>query len=161
MCLQAARQLEFFRGRTTSGPNTDSLADALAIVQHHDAVTGTEKQHVANDYAKRLAIGYTEVPIFLLSTCLMYIKTYGIIIFMWSDINAAFILLMKAEALVASSLACLVESTDSMECGNPMTKFQQVRNLFLEFVNWLCSITWLELLLTSSHPHIYLYFCYL
>ncbi|KAM1075568.1 hypothetical protein COP2_023797 [Malus domestica] len=56
----AARQLEFFIGRTDSGPNTDSLADALAIAQHHDAVTGTEKQHVANDYAKRLAIGYTE-----------------------------------------------------------------------------------------------------
>nr|BET03731.1 alpha-mannosidase [Allium cepa] len=56
----AARQLEFFRGRNGDGPTTDSLADALAIAQHHDAVTGTEKQHVANDYAKRLAIGYTE-----------------------------------------------------------------------------------------------------
>ncbi|XP_011083026.1 probable alpha-mannosidase At5g13980 [Sesamum indicum] len=56
----AARQLEFFRGRSKSGPTTDSLADALAIAQHHDAVTGTEKQHVANDYAKRLSIGYKE-----------------------------------------------------------------------------------------------------
>ena len=58
---QAARQLEFFRGRSNSGPNTDTLADALAIAQHHDAVSGTEKQHVANDYAKRLSIGYVEV----------------------------------------------------------------------------------------------------
>ncbi|XP_024023141.1 probable alpha-mannosidase At5g13980 isoform X2 [Morus notabilis] len=56
----AARQLEFFRGRSKSGPNTDSLADALAIAQHHDAVSGTSKQHVANDYVKRLSIGYTE-----------------------------------------------------------------------------------------------------
>lgn len=56
----AARQLEVFRGRKSSGPNTDSLADALAIAQHHDAVTGTEKQHVANDYSKRLSIGYKE-----------------------------------------------------------------------------------------------------
>ncbi|CAA3008839.1 probable alpha-mannosidase At5g13980 isoform X1 [Olea europaea subsp. europaea] len=55
----AARQLEFFRGRIT-GRTTDSLADALAIAQHHDAVTGTEKQHVADDYAKRLSIGYKE-----------------------------------------------------------------------------------------------------
>lgn len=58
---QAARQLEFLTSRNNSGPTTDSLADALAVAQHHDAVTGTEKQHVANDYAKRLAIGYTEV----------------------------------------------------------------------------------------------------
>ncbi|GMP34286.1 hypothetical protein CsSME_00007218 [Camellia sinensis var. sinensis] len=56
----AARQLEFFRGRSETGPTTNSLADALATVQHHDAVTGTEKQHVADDYAKRLSIGYKE-----------------------------------------------------------------------------------------------------
>ncbi|KAL1201363.1 putative alpha-mannosidase [Cardamine amara subsp. amara] len=56
----AARQLEFFKGRSEKGPNTDLLADALAIAQHHDAVSGTSKQHVANDYAKRLAMGYVE-----------------------------------------------------------------------------------------------------
>ncbi|KAI3941298.1 hypothetical protein MKW92_019263 [Papaver armeniacum] len=56
----AARQLEVFKGRSESGPTTDSLADALAIAQHHDAVTGTEQQHVANDYAKRLSLGYVE-----------------------------------------------------------------------------------------------------
>ncbi|BFG32218.1 hypothetical protein CerSpe_184920 [Prunus speciosa] len=56
----AARQLEFFKGMSKSRPNTDSLADALAIAQHHDAVSGTEKQHVADDYAKRLSIGYNE-----------------------------------------------------------------------------------------------------
>lgn len=60
---QAARQLEFFKGRSKAGPNTDYLADALALVQHHDAVSGTEKQHVAYDYAKRLSIGYVEVQI--------------------------------------------------------------------------------------------------
>ncbi|XP_057481162.1 alpha-mannosidase At3g26720 [Actinidia eriantha] len=56
----AARQLEFFKGRGSSGLNIDALADALAIAQHHDAVSGTERQHVAADYAKRLSIGYAE-----------------------------------------------------------------------------------------------------
>ncbi|KAL2939655.1 hypothetical protein RDABS01_033813 [Bienertia sinuspersici] len=65
----AARQLEYFLGRSKSGPNNDALADALAIAQHHDAVTGTEKQHVANDYAKRLSIGYQECPLLNISYC--------------------------------------------------------------------------------------------
>ncbi|KAI5341484.1 hypothetical protein L3X38_020758 [Prunus dulcis] len=57
---QAARQLEFFRGRSDSGATTGALADALAIAQHHDAVSGTERQHVAADYAMRLSIGYLQ-----------------------------------------------------------------------------------------------------
>ena len=31
--------------------------EAMGVAQHHDAITGTSKQHVANDYAKRLYIG--------------------------------------------------------------------------------------------------------
>ncbi|KAK4846372.1 hypothetical protein QYF36_016462 [Acer negundo] len=79
----AARQLEFFKGRSKAGPNTDYLADALALAQHHDGVSGTSKQHVAYDYAKRLSIGYVE-----------------------------------AEEVVATSLACLAESTSKTGCGN-------------------------------------------
>lgn len=63
---QAVRQLEFFRGRNKSGLSTDLLGDALAIAQHHDAVTGTEQQHVANDYAKRLYMGYKQVHYYIL-----------------------------------------------------------------------------------------------
>ncbi|KAL5097368.1 hypothetical protein RYX36_001695 [Vicia faba] len=51
---QAAKQLEFFKGRNESGSNTDALADALALAQHHDVVSGTERQHVAADYANAL-----------------------------------------------------------------------------------------------------------
>lgn len=37
--------------------NLENLREAMGIMQHHDAVTGTEKQHVANDYARLLQIG--------------------------------------------------------------------------------------------------------
>ena len=33
------------------------LEDAIGILQHHDGVSGTSKQHVAYDYAKRLQAG--------------------------------------------------------------------------------------------------------
>ncbi|CAM0872753.1 unnamed protein product [Alopecurus aequalis] len=72
----AARQLEFFNGRSNSGVTTDSLGDALALAQHHDAVTGTEKQHVANDYAKRLSIGYKKAEE-LVSTSLACLSESG------------------------------------------------------------------------------------
>ncbi|XP_039159660.1 alpha-mannosidase [Eucalyptus grandis] len=56
----AARQLEFLVGRRSSGPSTYGLGDALGIAQHHDAVSGTAKQHTTNDYEKRLAVGASE-----------------------------------------------------------------------------------------------------
>lgn len=35
------------------------LADeAMAVLQHHDAVSGTSRQHVADDYARQLAAGW-------------------------------------------------------------------------------------------------------
>ena len=37
----------------------------MATMQHHDAVTGTEKQHVAEDYAMRMTEGNRAVLSFL------------------------------------------------------------------------------------------------
>ncbi|KAK7360218.1 hypothetical protein VNO77_02200 [Canavalia gladiata] len=53
----AARQLGFLTGKQSTAYNAFDLADALGIAQHHDAVSGTAKQHTTDDYAKRLAIG--------------------------------------------------------------------------------------------------------
>lgn len=59
-----------FKGRDEAGQTTYSLGDALGIAQHHDAVSGTEQQHVANDYATRLAIGYKKVNLLYLTEAL-------------------------------------------------------------------------------------------
>ena len=42
---------------------SDTLRRAMGVAQHHDAVSGTSKQHVADDYAKRLAIGAAECQV--------------------------------------------------------------------------------------------------
>ncbi|KAK1886575.1 Lysosomal alpha-mannosidase, partial [Dissostichus eleginoides] len=61
--LQTCNQLEVLGGPgSRKGPfgegDSQTLKEAMAVAQHHDAVSGTEKQHVANDYARRLANGW-------------------------------------------------------------------------------------------------------
>lgn len=58
--LQAARQLVAV-ARTVPADSTLALEEALGVVQHHDAITGTEMQHVAFDYARRLHAGAAAV----------------------------------------------------------------------------------------------------
>ncbi|EFN53834.1 hypothetical protein CHLNCDRAFT_36397 [Chlorella variabilis] len=61
--LQAARQLEAFMGLPEGGPTTHALEEAVSLLQHHDAITGTEKQHVACDYHRRLHRGESRTRI--------------------------------------------------------------------------------------------------
>ncbi len=57
--FQAVRQLSAIAQLTSykAKAQLDNLERAMGVAQHHDAVSGTEKQHVARDYAKRLSIG--------------------------------------------------------------------------------------------------------
>lgn len=41
----------------------DAMREAMGVMQHHDAITGTEKQHVAEDYARLLSHGFDECGI--------------------------------------------------------------------------------------------------
>ncbi|KAM6940660.1 lysosomal alpha-mannosidase [Xenentodon cancila] len=61
--LQTCNQLDVLGGPAArKGPfgdgDSQTLGKAVAVAQHHDAVSGTAKQHVTNDYARRLATGW-------------------------------------------------------------------------------------------------------
>ena len=42
------------------GGDISVMKEAIAVMQHHDAVTGTEQQHVADDYARLIHLGVEE-----------------------------------------------------------------------------------------------------
>ncbi|KAL1517913.1 hypothetical protein ABEB36_001613 [Hypothenemus hampei] len=54
--LQVSKQLYALSGIYSEQRDSDltSLREAMGVLQHHDAITGTEKQVVTNDYEKRL-----------------------------------------------------------------------------------------------------------
>ncbi|TGZ60622.1 hypothetical protein CRM22_008433 [Opisthorchis felineus] len=64
--LTMCEQINVFANRVAKSSNhgyrdpkesmVDKLRQALGVMQHHDAVTGTEKQHVADDYALTLSV---------------------------------------------------------------------------------------------------------
>lgn len=54
ICKQTA-SLSNLEPEATAG--LDTLREAMGVLQHHDGVSGTEKQHVANDYARQLSEG--------------------------------------------------------------------------------------------------------
>lgn len=58
--FQASKQLQFMGARPADMGPTNPLyrfERAMGVLQHHDGVSGSSKQHVAYDYARRLAWG--------------------------------------------------------------------------------------------------------
>lgn len=65
---QMCNQLEALVGEpANSGPygtgQSDTLNEAMAVLQHHDAVSGTSRQHVADDYARQLSAGWKDCEV--------------------------------------------------------------------------------------------------
>ncbi|XP_018323399.1 lysosomal alpha-mannosidase-like isoform X2 [Agrilus planipennis] len=59
--LQVCKQLYALAGLgSEEEDNLNSLREAMGVLQHHDAITGTEKQHVAADYARLLNRGFNQ-----------------------------------------------------------------------------------------------------
>lgn len=58
--LQICKQLSVLAGKKQKKfeENLNNLREIMGVMQHHDAVSGTEKQHVANDYSRLLQIGF-------------------------------------------------------------------------------------------------------
>ncbi|XP_015121133.1 lysosomal alpha-mannosidase [Diachasma alloeum] len=56
--LQVAKQLTVLSKQADS-EDLQFFREVMGVMQHHDAITGTEKQHVADDYAKFLHEGIT------------------------------------------------------------------------------------------------------
>ncbi|KAM4888684.1 lysosomal alpha-mannosidase [Thomomys bottae] len=68
--LQVCNQLEALAGPAAdAGPygagSSLPLQEAMAVLQHHDAVSGTARQHVTNDYARQLAAGWGPCEVLL------------------------------------------------------------------------------------------------
>ncbi|XP_041033071.1 lysosomal alpha-mannosidase isoform X1 [Carcharodon carcharias] len=68
--LQVCNQLEVLGASGSHiGPygvgDSSVLKKAMGVAQHHDAVSGTEKQHVADDYAKKLAKGWDQCEVLI------------------------------------------------------------------------------------------------
>ena len=65
--LQSCKQLHAMAGGLTD-PRLEAAKRSVAVNQHHDAVTGTAKQHVTDDYALRLARGMAGCSELMLET---------------------------------------------------------------------------------------------
>ncbi|XP_033225889.1 lysosomal alpha-mannosidase-like [Belonocnema kinseyi] len=57
--LQVVKQLSVLSNEPNNA-KLDKFREAMGILQHHDAITGTEQEHVAHDYARILSKSITD-----------------------------------------------------------------------------------------------------
>ncbi|EJW83317.1 hypothetical protein WUBG_05771, partial [Wuchereria bancrofti] len=75
--LQLVKQLQ---STTMQMANTSVLRNAVALAQHHDAVTGTARENVTRDYKLRLSRGWDEAEAIINNVSMKLIpKVHGIL----------------------------------------------------------------------------------
>ena len=58
--LQVCKQMQVFSKQSSEDAKVTKLREVMGVLQHHDAVSGTAKQHVTFDYAQRLSEGISQ-----------------------------------------------------------------------------------------------------
>ncbi|XP_062548695.1 lysosomal alpha-mannosidase-like [Armigeres subalbatus] len=56
--LQVCKQLTALNPTAEGEKHLTALREAIGVMQHHDAITGTEKQHVTDDYSRMLHVAF-------------------------------------------------------------------------------------------------------
>eukprot|EP00179_Madagascaria_erythrocladioides_P005108 CAMPEP_0198309554 /NCGR_PEP_ID=MMETSP1450-20131203/1914_1 /TAXON_ID=753684 ORGANISM="Madagascaria erythrocladiodes, Strain CCMP3234" /NCGR_SAMPLE_ID=MMETSP1450 /ASSEMBLY_ACC=CAM_ASM_001115 /LENGTH=981 /DNA_ID=CAMNT_0044012317 /DNA_START=93 /DNA_END=3038 /DNA_ORIENTATION=- len=75
--LLAAAEKALVVAGNSSKTTTERAQEALAVAQHHDAVSGTAKQHVTNDYAERLSAATDDLEALLSESIAKLANTKG------------------------------------------------------------------------------------
>lgn len=57
---QVCKQLYSLANLDAGEKRLNLMREVMGVMQHHDAVSGTEQQHVASDYARQLNNGFEQ-----------------------------------------------------------------------------------------------------
>ena len=90
----------------------EGLFNQMGVLQHHDAVAGTEKQHVAFDYAKTLSDALTEERE-------QFLKSYARV----------------AESSIQDPALCKAHNSTYLDCPTKALDDPSVTEMYLEIVN--------------------------
>lgn len=119
----------------------------MAVNQHHDAVTGTEKQPVAYDYAKRLYEGREDckvrkkssLPDLTSSSIMKFLlkqKNANAVLFIYQVLDSLYPHLSKCTVCAALSLSDVMKMDCKRELVFTLVHCKSRKNSILTFLNF-------------------------